>query len=76
LSALLAEVTSDPLYLQAEMDSANFIHSHLLNNGQNIVFDTIFARTNDSCAVVPSIWPLNSGLMIEGLSIPTSITQN
>ncbi|KAJ6570897.1 hypothetical protein DFH09DRAFT_1032859, partial [Mycena vulgaris] len=57
------------------MESANFLHSHLLN-GQNIVLDTIFARANDSCGVSGSIWPLNSGLMIEVLSILRSITQN
>ncbi|KAJ7886894.1 hypothetical protein B0H14DRAFT_3431100 [Mycena olivaceomarginata] len=36
LSALLAEATSDPLYLQAATESVDFIHSHLYNV-QNIV---------------------------------------
>ncbi|KAF7368651.1 Glycoside hydrolase family 76 protein [Mycena venus] len=76
LSALLAEATSDPLYLQAANESASFIHSHLFNI-QSIVQDYISADpTNDGCGVQASTDPSSSGLMIEGLSILFSITND
>ncbi|KAJ7116868.1 hypothetical protein C8R44DRAFT_708214, partial [Mycena epipterygia] len=79
LSALLAEATSDPLYLQAATQSADFIHAHLYGP-RNIVQEYILAGSNDSCQVIPttfpSITPASSGLMIEGLAILYSITNN
>ncbi|KAJ7124370.1 hypothetical protein C8R44DRAFT_852259 [Mycena epipterygia] len=77
LSALLAEATSEDMYLQAARDSANFIHAHLYSV-QNVVQDSIFAGANDSCApsVTNVLESYNSGLMIEGLAILYSITQN
>ncbi|KAJ7351400.1 hypothetical protein DFH08DRAFT_99338 [Mycena albidolilacea] len=73
LSALLAEATSDPLYLQAATESADFIHSHLYNV-QNIVQQYI---SSTGCqVVVVTVDPTNSGLMIEGLSIFYSIANN
>ncbi|KAJ7310806.1 hypothetical protein DFH08DRAFT_1087998 [Mycena albidolilacea] len=76
LSALLAEATADPLYLQAANESASFIHSHLFNV-QNIVQDDISADAmNGGCGVQASSDPSSSGLMIEGLSILFSITND
>ncbi|KAJ7891804.1 hypothetical protein B0H13DRAFT_2529634 [Mycena leptocephala] len=75
LSALLAEVTSDPLYLQAASESANFIDSHL-RNPPNIVQDFITTRADTGCEVVSASGPVNVGLMIEGLSILSSLTNN
>ncbi|KAJ6528827.1 hypothetical protein B0H19DRAFT_968839 [Mycena capillaripes] len=85
LSALLAEATSDPMYLQAAVESADFIRSQLYSIG-NTVQQYIFADAKDICqtssAVDPAVPlvlardPTNSGLMIEGLSILYSITNN
>ncbi|KAJ7777676.1 hypothetical protein DFH07DRAFT_936690 [Mycena maculata] len=79
LSALLAEATSDPLYLQAATQSADFIRAHLYSP-RNIVQEYILAGYNESCQVIPttfpSITPAASGLMIEGLAIIYSITNN
>ncbi|KAJ7695420.1 hypothetical protein B0H17DRAFT_1198654 [Mycena rosella] len=75
VSALLAEATSDQMYLQAATDAANFIHTHLYNVF-NQVQDSISGRANDSCALTSLIEPYNAGLMMEGLSILYSITGN
>ncbi|KAJ7468986.1 hypothetical protein FB451DRAFT_1255438 [Mycena latifolia] len=75
LSALLAEATPDPMYLQAATESAEFIHAHLYNV-QNVVQDSISARANDSCSASSIVGPYNSGLMIEGLAILSSINRN
>ncbi|KAF7332875.1 Glycoside hydrolase family 76 protein [Mycena venus] len=75
LSALLAEITSDPQYLQAANKSANFIHSHLYNL-RNIVQNSISTDIRDNCTVQPSTDPSSSGVMVEGLSILSSITNN
>ncbi|KAJ7275842.1 hypothetical protein C8J57DRAFT_1590036 [Mycena rebaudengoi] len=73
LSALLAEATSDPMYLQAASESADFIHAQL-DNIANVVQDGVSARQNDSCSPNNIAKPYNSGLTIEGLSILASIT--
>ncbi|KAF7332885.1 Glycoside hydrolase family 76 protein [Mycena venus] len=75
LSALLAETTSDPVYLQAASDSADFIHSHLYDN-RNIVQSSISANDTSGCGIVGNGVPDDSGVMIEGLSILSSITKN
>ncbi|KAJ7438797.1 hypothetical protein B0H11DRAFT_573296 [Mycena galericulata] len=75
ISALLAGATSDPMYLQAATEAADFFHDHLLNV-RNELQDTISARANDSCSDISNLEPYNSGLMIEGLSILYSITGN
>ncbi|KAJ6505662.1 hypothetical protein C8R47DRAFT_1243493 [Mycena vitilis] len=69
LSGLLAEATSDPMYLQAANKSADFIHAHFYNV-RNIV-QPFMSASNDStgCEVVSAVDPTNSGLMIEGLAI-------
>ncbi|KAJ7652819.1 hypothetical protein DFH06DRAFT_1330913 [Mycena polygramma] len=76
LSALLAEATSDPMYLQAANKSADFIHAHFYNV-RNIV-QPFMSASNDStgCEVVSAVDPTNSGLMIEGLAILWSLTQD
>jgi len=77
LSALLAEVTGEDIYLEAAKESADFISNHLLN-AQNIVQDGISVGTNDSCALNQETdqESYNSGLMIEGLAILYSISRN
>ncbi|KAJ7266288.1 hypothetical protein C8J57DRAFT_1068922, partial [Mycena rebaudengoi] len=75
LSALLAEATSDQMYLDAARESADFIHAHLYNPG-NVIQDSISAAQGE-CRTTPNvIMPYNSGLTIEGLSILASITKN
>ncbi|KAJ7302406.1 hypothetical protein DFH08DRAFT_905201 [Mycena albidolilacea] len=68
LSALLAEATSDQLYLQAAIESRKFIQAHL-HNDLNIVLEAIYAPQNYSCDVINEIFPYNTGITIEGLSI-------
>ncbi|KAJ7266289.1 hypothetical protein C8J57DRAFT_1718180 [Mycena rebaudengoi] len=74
LSALLAEATSDPMYVQAASDAADFIRAHFYT-GSHLIQNTISARQNDSCEVDTYTDPEYSGLVIEGLSILFSITK-
>ncbi|KAJ6513668.1 hypothetical protein C8R47DRAFT_617253 [Mycena vitilis] len=73
LSALLAEATSDPLYRQAAIDSANFIKSHLLNSDYQVQ-DAISGSESEGCAANSLNESYNPGLVIEGLSILYSVT--
>ncbi|KAJ7469010.1 hypothetical protein FB451DRAFT_1255537 [Mycena latifolia] len=75
LSALLAEATSDPLYLNAALDSADFISAQLAST-QNLIQDGISASQDDACAVDSTENSFNTGLMIEGLSVLCSVTSN
>ncbi|KAJ6537839.1 hypothetical protein B0H19DRAFT_1270238 [Mycena capillaripes] len=75
LSALLAEITSDPLYLRAANESATFIHAHLYNL-RNLVQNDISIDASEPCQVQSSTDPSSSGVMVEGLSILVSITNN
>ncbi|KAK7053556.1 glycoside hydrolase family 76 protein [Favolaschia claudopus] len=76
LSATLAEATSDPVYLQAATNSADFIRTQLYNP-RNIVQPFMSARQNTTgCQIAGDIDPTDSGLMIEGLSILYSITKD
>ncbi|KAF7288979.1 Glycoside hydrolase family 76 protein [Mycena indigotica] len=75
LSALLAEATSNVLYLSAAIESMSFIRSHLYN-AQGLVLDGISARANDSCAIGGGLMSYNSGLMIEGLAVLYSVSKN
>ncbi|KAJ7488247.1 hypothetical protein FB451DRAFT_1226783 [Mycena latifolia] len=82
VSALLAEATSDPMYLQAAIESADFIHSHLYGI-RNIVQDYISVDTHNDTKCHPenvynisTVTPSSSGVMIEGLAILASITNN
>ncbi|THV01181.1 hypothetical protein K435DRAFT_854037 [Dendrothele bispora CBS 962.96] len=75
LSALLAETTSNQTYLHAATQSKDFIHAHLYNV-QNIVQHTISANREDSCKTKDQqINSWDSGLMIEGLAVLASVTQ-
>ncbi|KAJ7276816.1 hypothetical protein C8J57DRAFT_1223534 [Mycena rebaudengoi] len=80
LSALLAEATSDEMYLQAAFEAAEFIHAHLYTNSHDVQY-SISARQNDSCKVDPYTDPGYSALAIEGLlndlitAIPDTIWQ-
>ncbi|KAJ7351409.1 hypothetical protein DFH08DRAFT_1078428 [Mycena albidolilacea] len=76
LSALLAEATSNPTYLDAATESANFIHSHLYDSN-GLVLQVVSADQNDSCQVLDdSLNTPNSGLFIEGLAVLVSQTQD
>ncbi|KAJ7917427.1 hypothetical protein B0H13DRAFT_2322371 [Mycena leptocephala] len=76
LSALLAEATPDPMYLQAANESADFIRSHLYSF-RGIVQEDITVDVNSAFACqVANSQPSSSGLMIEGLSILASITNS
>ncbi|KAJ6527870.1 hypothetical protein DFH09DRAFT_1371341 [Mycena vulgaris] len=73
-SALLAEATSDPVYLDAALNSANFILAHLCP--EFLVQTQISASQDDSCALNSTTNSFNTGLMIEGLAVLSSITNN
>ncbi|PBK86051.1 hypothetical protein ARMGADRAFT_941124, partial [Armillaria gallica] len=75
VSALLAEATSNQTYLNAAIESANFIQSHLLNPS-NTVIDSIASTSNKSCAVHSMVTASRSGIFIEGLAILAHITHN
>ncbi|KAF7333678.1 Glycoside hydrolase family 76 protein [Mycena sanguinolenta] len=76
LSALLAEATSDSLYLEAANQSADFIRLHLYD-ALDIVQQYISTASGTGCQLVTdTIAPTNSGLMMEGLSILHSITND
>ncbi|PBK86152.1 hypothetical protein ARMGADRAFT_941028, partial [Armillaria gallica] len=75
VSALLAEATSDQMYLDAAVESANFIRLHLLD-ASNIVLDSMSSMLSESCSVDPTVYPYNSGIYIEGLAILADITRN
>ncbi|KAJ7793246.1 hypothetical protein B0H14DRAFT_2623070 [Mycena olivaceomarginata] len=76
LSALLAEATSNPSYLDAATESANFIHSHLYNSN-GLVLQIVSASQDDSCEVLDdSVNTFNSGLFIEGLAVLASQKQD
>ncbi|KAJ7845122.1 hypothetical protein B0H14DRAFT_2190001, partial [Mycena olivaceomarginata] len=74
LSALLAEATSDPNYLNTAFDSVEFIVAHLLSG--NLVQSSISADLRDNCALDNAASSSSSGLMIQGLAVLYSITKN
>ncbi|KAJ6563578.1 hypothetical protein DFH09DRAFT_477709, partial [Mycena vulgaris] len=77
LSALLAEITSDPMYLQAATESANFIHSHLYNVRGIVQPDISGSSAHDAlCEVLSETTPYESALMMEGLAVLSSITND
>ncbi|KAJ7201459.1 hypothetical protein C8J57DRAFT_1625704 [Mycena rebaudengoi] len=74
LSALLAEATSESIYLQvAASESANFIQNHLINNAK-IVSDTLASAKDRNCAHNDLRASYNSGLAIQGLAVLASFT--
>lgn len=65
------------MYLQAATDSANFIHSHLYNVRGIVQPDISGSSDHDHlCEVLSAITPYESGLMIEGLAVLFSITND
>ncbi|KAK0443437.1 uncharacterized protein EV420DRAFT_1724002 [Desarmillaria tabescens] len=75
ISALLAEVTSNQTYLDAAIESANFIHSQLLDSS-DIVLEFISSGSNNSCGTESIIDSLGCGLCVEGLIVLADITHN
>ncbi|KAJ7238629.1 hypothetical protein C8J57DRAFT_1373493, partial [Mycena rebaudengoi] len=75
LSALLAEATSDPVYLQAASESADFIQAHLINDAK-IVSDILAAAKDRNCFHSDPRISYNSGLAIQGLAVLASITNS
>jgi predicted alpha-1,6-mannanase (GH76 family) len=76
LSALLAEATGDPMYLQAAEQSTEFMRAHLVD-AENAVQDGISGASSDACnSTAIHMEPYNSGLMIEGLAVLGSVTPN
>ncbi|PBK61067.1 hypothetical protein ARMSODRAFT_944313 [Armillaria solidipes] len=75
VSALLAEATSNKTYLDAAIESANFIQSHLLNPS-NTVMAFLSSDSSQSCSMDTSAYSQNTGIFIEGLVILADITRN
>ncbi|KAK0487908.1 hypothetical protein IW261DRAFT_1450877 [Armillaria novae-zelandiae] len=74
VSALLAEATSNQTYLDAAIESSNFIQSHLLNPSSNIIWYSMSA--NVTCSPLTGDIPYGSGIFIEGLVVLANITRN
>ncbi|PBK86085.1 hypothetical protein ARMGADRAFT_999255 [Armillaria gallica] len=75
VSALLAEATSNQMYTDAAVESADFIQSHLLDSF-NMVGNTIVSISNGSCSVDLTKYLTHSGVFIEGFVILAEITQD
>ncbi|KAK0433862.1 hypothetical protein EV421DRAFT_1993872 [Armillaria borealis] len=77
VSALLAEATSSQMYIDAAVESADFIRSLLLNPSHT-VWTGIQSNSNrsSSCSVNYVISPCGSGTIIEGLAILDGIRHN
>ncbi|KAK0216401.1 hypothetical protein IW262DRAFT_1464960 [Armillaria fumosa] len=75
VSALLAEATSNQTYLDAAIESANFIQSHLLNPS-NTVMAFLSSNTSQHCSMDTSVYSDNTGIFVEGLVILADITRN
>ncbi|KAK0481029.1 hypothetical protein EDD18DRAFT_800939 [Armillaria luteobubalina] len=74
LSALLAKATSNNTYIDAAVESAHFIQSHLLNISNSVVLGSIEPSPN--CAVDASNLVSDcagSGLFIEGMVVLADI---
>ncbi|KAJ7037185.1 hypothetical protein C8F04DRAFT_420451 [Mycena alexandri] len=76
LSALLAEATSDSVYLKAATESLSFIQSHLYKVNNTVEADISASAGSSPCSVGSDTDPTQSGLMIEGLAILSSFTKN
>ncbi|KAK0229428.1 hypothetical protein EDD85DRAFT_957170 [Armillaria nabsnona] len=88
VSALLAAATSNKTYLDAAIESANFIQSHILNpsyivwdsmssQSDKSVLKSISSQSNKSCSVYSTLYSSDgSGIFIEGLVILADITRN
>ncbi|KAJ7640035.1 hypothetical protein DFH06DRAFT_1334946 [Mycena polygramma] len=74
LSALMAEATSDSIYLDAAFDSADFIAAHMLSG--NLVQSGMSGAASDDCALDDVANSFNTGLMIQGLAVLYSVANN
>ncbi|KAJ6543145.1 hypothetical protein B0H19DRAFT_1311313 [Mycena capillaripes] len=75
LSALLAEANpTNPIYLNAAFDSADFITGQLLAG--NLVQSRLSAALDGGCILDEALNSLNTGVMIEGLAVLHSIANN
>ncbi|KAK0229437.1 hypothetical protein EDD85DRAFT_939750 [Armillaria nabsnona] len=75
ISALLAEATSNQTYLDAAIESANFIQSHFLDPS-NIVMAFLSSNVSQYCTMDTSAFSTNTGIFVEGLVILADITRN
>ncbi|KAK7030969.1 hypothetical protein VNI00_013917 [Paramarasmius palmivorus] len=71
-SALLAESTKDDKYRDAAMKTETF-YFDLLRNARGDLLDGI---QGDVCSNSDASYPANDGLMMEGLAVLASVTQN
>ncbi|KAJ6452029.1 hypothetical protein C8R47DRAFT_289586 [Mycena vitilis] len=74
LSALMAEATSDSIYVDAAFDSADFLAGHMLSG--NLVQSGISGAASDDCALDDVANSFNTGLMIQGLAVLYSVANN
>ncbi|KAK0216387.1 hypothetical protein IW262DRAFT_214172 [Armillaria fumosa] len=75
VSALLAEATSNQTYLDAAIESASFIQSHLLDPS-NTVMAFMSSKLNENCSVYTTAYSPDTGIFLEGLVILADITRN
>ncbi|KAK0445655.1 uncharacterized protein EV420DRAFT_1717411 [Desarmillaria tabescens] len=75
VSALLAEVTSNQTYLDAAVESANFVQSHLLTPSGDVK-QYILSDLNSSCTTSPRVDAPSTGIFVEGLVTLAYITRN
>jgi hypothetical protein len=72
MSALLLEVTNDTTYLESAIQTETFYYNQLRNN-RGTLLDGLHA---ERCSYSDISHPSNEGLMMEGLAILSSVTQN
>jgi hypothetical protein len=63
------------MYLQAAQQSAEFLQTQFYDS-QGVLATGMFGSAAGSSAIGSTLFPWNSGIMIEHLAILTSITQS
>ncbi|KAE9385376.1 hypothetical protein BT96DRAFT_840767 [Gymnopus androsaceus JB14] len=76
VSALLYQATENSTYLDAAIQSSDFIISHLYNATDGLVHDGISAENNSCSPDAFAQSPIDNGLLMAGLGILASVTQN
>ncbi|KAJ6559534.1 hypothetical protein B0H19DRAFT_1260247 [Mycena capillaripes] len=74
LSAFLAEATSFPMYLNAALDSLNFLSAHLTT--KSLIQNGISANQDTPCVLDGTTNSFSTGLMMQGLAVLSSIRTN
>ncbi|KAJ7135214.1 hypothetical protein C8R43DRAFT_1204010 [Mycena crocata] len=74
LSALLAEATAASIYMNAALDSLDFITAHM--SARNLIQIAISASEATACVLDGTTSSINTGAMIQGLAVLASITNN